>query len=276
MQLYLRGQELAEQVGDDEQQLMVLDGLCRSYMISGQVKQGRDMAEQSLVLAERIGEPSRLAEAHGRLGEIFFHLGHWHASREQMEQALALVEYSWDASAQLRGEQYPGELIQLRLGFVLWYLGYADQAQFHTRASMVHAQVVKHPHTLAALHFWSGWLHYLGQEAQLAQAEAEASVELAQHDGFLNWAVHSRAVMAWTLSYQGRIEEALAQVNEALQIRQAINLPPRDPEFLALLAVILGRCGQSGKGLLLLNEALAEIESSGVRFCEPEVYRCKG
>ena len=48
------------------------------------------------------------------------------------------------------------------------------------------------------------------------------------------------------------------------------------PYWLALLAETYGKVGQTREGLSVLAEALAEVDTHGVHFCEAELHRLKG
>ena len=48
------------------------------------------------------------------------------------------------------------------------------------------------------------------------------------------------------------------------------------PHFLALLAEAYGKVGEAEEGLAVLAEALAQVDKTGERFYEAELYRLKG
>ena len=48
------------------------------------------------------------------------------------------------------------------------------------------------------------------------------------------------------------------------------------PYFLALLAEAYGKVGEAEQGLAALVEALAQVEKTGERCYEAELYRLKG
>ncbi|MGH9429803.1 MAG: hypothetical protein ACRD2L_26255, partial [Terriglobia bacterium] len=48
------------------------------------------------------------------------------------------------------------------------------------------------------------------------------------------------------------------------------------PYFLALLAEVYEKVGQAEEGLTVVAEALAQVNNTGERWCEVELYRLKG
>ena len=124
---YVQAQALAAQVGDDTGRFVALAGLDVSEF-RGQIRTAYELAKQCLSLAERVGDPSGLVEARGRMGTVLFALGQWRASRGYLEQALAYREYQWDSASLLLWPHHQGVTVRRFLAFVLWHLGYADQA----------------------------------------------------------------------------------------------------------------------------------------------------
>lgn len=275
-QVYARSQELAEQVGDDLQRLMALDGLWRSRLTQGQVRPALAIAQQSLALAERMADPARLLEARARLGDVLYHLGQWRSSRMYLEQTLDLEEDPWHVAPHLRPAQHPRVMSRRHLALVLWHLGYPAQALAHMRASYAQAQTLADPHTLVAAWLWTAWLHRLRQEVDLTQTAAAAGLALAQAQGFPYWEASCRLHAGWALVQQGQFAAGVAHIEAARSLQQAANFPARDPDILLLLAEIYGRIGQPGQGLLLIEDALAEVEATGARYAEAELYRLKG
>ena len=78
------------------------------------------------------------------------------------------------------------------------------------------------------------------------------------------------------LAVQGQGEEGIAQLRQGLAIWQAMGAEMARPHWLALLAEVYGRTEQAEKGLPLLDEALAAVNSTGEREYEAELYRLKG
>jgi predicted ATPase len=68
----------------------------------------------------------------------------------------------------------------------------------------------------------------------------------------------------------------LARIRQGLAAWRATGLELLRPYFLALLAEACGKAGQSEEGLTVLAEALAQIDKTGERYYEAELYRLKG
>src|ERR1043165_9141021 len=81
---------------------------------------------------------------------------------------------------------------------------------------------------------------------------------------------------SWTASKQGGAHEAIAQINKGLAALDATGTFLVRPHFLALLAEVFAKVGQTEEALLLLDEAMAMVNSKGERYYEAELYRLKG
>ena len=125
---YVQAQALAAQVGDDSGRLWRWPGSVSARVARGQIQAAYELAEQVSALAERVGDPSGLVEARGRIGTALCLLGQWRASRGYLEQALAYTEYRWDSASLLLWPHHQGVTVRRCLAFVLWHLGYPDQA----------------------------------------------------------------------------------------------------------------------------------------------------
>jgi predicted ATPase len=77
------------------------------------------------------------------------------------------------------------------------------------------------------------------------------------------YAQHERAL--WLLAEQGKVQESLAQIHQS-----------RQPYLLVLLAEAYGKVGQVEEGLIVLAEALTQVDKTGERVSEAELYRLKG
>src|SRR5439155_8101223 len=71
-------------------------------------------------------------------------------------------------------------------------------------------------------------------------------------------------------------EEGNAQMRHGLAAWRAMGAEIMRPHFLALLAEAYGRLGQEEEGLSTLAEALAQVDKTGERYYEPELYRLQG
>jgi predicted ATPase len=83
-------------------------------------------------------------------------------------------------------------------------------------------------------------------------------------------------IQGWALAEQGQGEERITQMRQGLVAYRTIGAELRRPYYLALLAEVYGRVGQTEEGMVTLAEALTVVNKNGERFYEAELYRLKG
>jgi predicted ATPase len=80
----------------------------------------------------------------------------------------------------------------------------------------------------------------------------------------------------WSIGIQGRTQEGIVLLQEAIDIWRAIGMAVAVPNYLSLLAQVYGKAGLVEEALAVLTEVPAMIDKSGERYYEAELYRIKG
>src|SRR5262249_55660558 len=114
------------------------------------------------------------------------------------------------------------------------------------------------------------------REAQAVQERAEAEIALCTEQGFAFFLAGGCLYRGWALVEQGQGKEGIAQLHQGLAAWRATGTQMHWPHFLALLAEAYREVGQTEEGFTLLAEALAQMEKTGERWYEAELYRIKG
>jgi predicted ATPase len=271
---YARARELCQQVGDTPQLFVVLTGLVDFYRARRELEAARDLGEQLLALAQRQHDPGRLADAHSVLGEVMFYLGEFVPARAHLEQVQAVSASIQDRSP---SSLFSGAARVITLDtptYVLWLLGYPDQALTRSHAMLTYAQELQHALSLArALHNVMT-LHKLRGEADVTQECAGAALAIMSEQGFEQNLATTTFTRGWALAAQGQHEEGITQMRQGLAARRAMGAGISQAEYPARLGEAYGRIGQAEEGLRLLAEALAVVDRD--RWYKAEVHRIKG
>jgi predicted ATPase len=277
---YARARELCRQVGDTPQLFMVLAGLAEFYRARGELQKARELGEQLLTVAQHQHDPERLAYAHGVLGDALFYLGEFVPARAHLEQARAVSATPRDGSL----ISPSGGVARVTAGttavtsataWVLWLLGYPDQALTRSHAMPTYAQELQHAFSLArALHNVMT-LHKLRGEADATQKWAEAALPIMTEQGFGRLLGSTTFTRGWALAAQGRHEDGVAEMRQGLAARWAVGARSPEAEYLVRLGEAYGRIGQAEEGLRLLAEALVVVDK-GALWYEAELHRIKG
>ncbi|HEV8711392.1 MAG TPA: adenylate/guanylate cyclase domain-containing protein [Candidatus Binatia bacterium] len=273
---YTRARELCQQVGETRQLFPVLFGLRTFHHVRGAFRTARELGEQLLGLAQREHDPALLMEAYQALGSTLFNLGEFSAAQAHLEQSLTLYGAQRHYSHVFLYGIEPGVIGLCYATFVLWHLGYPDQARQKSEAARTLAQERFYPYSLGAARGYAALLHQLRRESPLTQEWAEAGLTLAREQGFPLILGQGAILQGWALAEQGQSEEGITQIRQGLATCQAIGSGMHQSYYLALLAEAYGKAGQAEEGLAALAEALTVVDTSGERFYEAELYRLKG
>ncbi len=134
--------------------------------------------------------------------------------------------------------------------WVLWHLGYSDQALKRNHEALTLAQELSHPFSLALALVHAAILHQFRREGQAAQERAEAIIALSTEQGFPYWLEDGSVLRGWALAEEGQREEGITQMRQGLAALRAMGSEIERPCFLALLAEAYGQGGKPTKGLL--------------------------
>jgi DNA-binding winged helix-turn-helix (wHTH) protein/tetratricopeptide (TPR) repeat protein len=273
---YARARTLCQQVGEAPQLFPVLLGLRLFYNVRGKLHEARELGEQCLRLAQGVQDPVLLLGAHHALGDTVYLMGEFVQARAHQEQAIALYDPKHHHSLAFLWQCYDlGVDTCAHAAWVLWYLGYPEQALQRSQQAITLAQELSHPYSLAHALFCAAWLHQHRRENQAVHKQAEATIALATEHGFAMELAWATILRGWSLTEQGQGEEGITQLRQGLDAWRATGAGTI-PYFLVLLAEAYGKTGQVEKGLKVLDEALAVAPQAGRSFCGAELYRFKG
>src|SRR5438128_1933115 len=141
---YARAQALCGQVEDTPQLFRALLGLYRFYSGRRQLQTSRELTQQLSRLAQRAQDPDLRLEAHMARGTVSLLRGELVTARRHLEQAIALYDVQHHRSRALRHSVDPGVISLARASWVLWLLGYLDQALRRSQETLALPQVLAH------------------------------------------------------------------------------------------------------------------------------------
>ena len=183
--VYRRALELCRQVGETPQLFVTLMELRQFYLVRAQHQTARELGERLLSLAQSAGDPALIVQAHRALGEAFQNLGEFVLAQEYLAQGSTLYDSQQHRSHAVLND--PRVFCLSFASWVLWWLGYPEQALQRSQAALTLAREMSHPHTMAAVLFFAAKFHRFRREQRLAQERAEAAIVLAREQGLPVW-----------------------------------------------------------------------------------------
>jgi class 3 adenylate cyclase/predicted ATPase len=275
-QAYTRVRELCQQMGEIPQLFPMLYGLAGFHIVRAEFQTARKVTEQLLRLAQSVGDPALLVPARNAVGQPFYFQGEFVSAREHFEQGIAVYDpQQHHTLAALYGTD-PGEHSLVFIAYILWALGYPDQALKRIHEALTLTQKFSHPFSQAFVLNGVTAVHMSRRDALAAQEWAEATIALCAEQGFALILAAGTIIRGWALTEQGRGGEGIAQIHQGLTAWRATAAKGALPLFLALLAEAYGKTGQAKEGLNVLAEALELVQKTEERRFEAELYRLKG
>ena len=274
--VYMRARELYEQLGDSPDVSEVFWGLWTFHTLSAELETARQLAEKFLELGERLPYAGITLRAHWALEITFMHLGNFELAVEHFEKALALYEPEAHRDDSFLYALNPGVAMPCFGAWALWILGRSDQAVERIEDALTLARDLAEPQGLAHAFFFAAGLYHFLNDRVTAQQYAEAAIDVSAEHGLVMYQAMAGAMHGWTLSEQGRDEEAIREIREAIAALDATSTSLVRPMFLGLLAQALSKANQTQEALRVLNEAIAMVLNKGERYYEAELYRLKG
>src|SRR5262249_29002411 len=154
--VYLRARALCLQLGETPALFQVLRGLSMLYLNRAELLRVRELAEQRLSLAQRQHDPMALLGAHDALGAILYHLGAFALARLHLEQGLTLYHTQRHDTPVFRDSATDHGVACLgHLAWVLWSMGFAQQALQRSQEAIALAQELAHPFSLTQALYWA-------------------------------------------------------------------------------------------------------------------------
>jgi predicted ATPase len=273
---YARAQELCEQVGEPGQVFLVLYGLWGHNFVKGDMTITCELALQCLTLAEKIQERALLMQGHRITYLTAFYSGELIAADQHLERTLSLYDPQLQRGHATVYGQDPGVSYLSHGAWLLWHLGYPDQARTMGQQAVTLGEDASHPFSLCFALLLMAVLHQSCGEGRRVEELAKAAIRLSTEQGFVVWLGEATALRGWALANRGQSEAGIAHMRQGLANNKAIDMNIHQPYLLALLAEAYGEVGQPAQGLALLAEALALVEKGELRHYEAELYRLEG
>jgi predicted ATPase len=244
-------------------------------MTRGKPQTALQLAEEFFQLAQRLHDPAMIV-AHRCVGWSSAAMGELVAARPHFEQIAALYNVEQHRPLALEYVIDPGPAGLCFGAFDLWLLGYVEQARRWSDRALLLAREGAHAFTLAYTLIFSSWFHHFCQEWAIAQEQVDELIAICTKQGLASLLAWGTIIHSWALAEQGQDEAGIAQIRQGLAAARAAGTEAFRTYHLTLLAEAYHMVGEPEAGLAALAEALAQVEQTGERFWEAEIYRLKG
>jgi predicted ATPase len=245
-------------------------------MVSGEFDLAQRLDEDLLRLSRQRKDSGGLVLGHASSGRNLMFVGRFASSRSHLEEALTLYDPISHSSLGHQAGYHPQVVSQAYLGIVLFCLGFPDQALAWSSAAIAEARRLLHPPFLAvSLTVGAVLLSLVGDDAALDE-RADELVAVATEQGFPFWRAVGAIYRGWVKVKNGDVEEGMFLLRSGSAAYRATGAEAWMPYFTALLAGACEIAGQIEEALGQLDDALQIVERTGERWFAAELNRHKG
>ena len=271
-----RARRLCRQMGKTSQLIPALTGLALFYSMRAEYDIARGLYDEILDVAQSSGDPALVTVADRDYGYLDAVTGELVAARAHLERALAACDPEQEQDWLFRYSHNHAAVCHTFLSWVLWPLGYGDQALDHSRQALARVEVSSRPLDLAHALGLAAVFHSMRHDAATCREKAEAAIAVSADKGFPFWEAIGHVYRGWALGQQGMAAEGLAELREGVEFIRASGARQSYPGSMMSLAGTLGQADRADEGLEVLAEALNEEYRSGSRWRRAELLRLRG
>ena len=271
---YARARAACQRLGSDERLVPVIRGEWMFHLLRGEYPAALELGDEMLVLAESGSGPH--AEGHLFRGLVQMYMGDFVPARDQLVEAFNRYEPQGRGNHiyEAQGDTGVGALAYLAL--VLWNLGYAEESLERSNLSLERAQGTGGPVTRAQAWGMRSILHLSrGEPVELGQWAHRTYTHSVDQDLWY-WRTVSSLLSGWLHARAGDLERGSTRVRESLDAYRRSGSRLAVPHFQILAADLKRVAGDKPAALAELQVGEDQIEATGERFSESELFRFKG
>jgi tetratricopeptide (TPR) repeat protein len=165
----------------------VLRSLASLYLYRGEFDKAAAVGREPLELAEEQDDTGLQVEGHLVLGTNIANIGDIKTGLHHLDRAIALYDRHRHGSGRFRLGPNPGVVSYTTSAFLLWLLGYPDQAVERASSGEELARQLNHPFTLAYALFHAGILDVWRRELKRVHQRASDALVIAEDHDYQVW-----------------------------------------------------------------------------------------
>jgi class 3 adenylate cyclase/predicted ATPase len=273
---YARARELWEQLGSPLEFLRVPYGPSLYHAVRGEFELALRLDEDLLYLSRRRSGTAGLVLAHQSLGRNLMWTGRFASSRTHSEAGLALYDPISHHSLVHQAGFHPQVVSQAVLGIVLLCLGFPDRALARSSAAIVEARSLVHPPSLAVSLAMGAKLLLLLRDSAVLDEQADQLVAVATEQGFPFYRAQGTIYRSWVKVKYGDVAEGISLLRSGSTAYRATGAKAWMPHQIALVSAASEIAGQIEDAVTQLDDALQIVEGTGERWFAAELNRHKG
>jgi class 3 adenylate cyclase/tetratricopeptide (TPR) repeat protein len=271
-----RARALSVELREHGKEIQAIFGLWGHYWMRARHDRAVELGETLLLRARSLGDPVALIVGHRSLGSTLFTSGDFIRAREHLERVIAPGQDASAGESDLSFAVDPRIAARLMLGWVLWILGYPDQALQHARQALDHAVEQRDPYSVAFAHYVVSAVHLLRGDWREALQHCDESSTISREHRINLYALYSRFGRGCALARLGQLEDAAMEIAGGIEEARRSDLGYMRAFMLGWLATVQSEGGDPQTSLLTIDEGFRHIDDVSGRAWEAELNRLRG
>jgi class 3 adenylate cyclase/tetratricopeptide (TPR) repeat protein len=214
-EVYDRARSLGEVLGHHAPLFGAVRGLWQGAVGRSDYDRATALAGEMVKLAEQIGEPATLIEAHRAVGNSAFWPGSFDTARNAMERAATLMAQQPDAPLPEGFSQDPEIANRGLLAWTLASTGHAVSALVQIDEAVARGESLQHPFSMAYAHGAAMWTAFILRDTSLALEHANITSGISESAGIPYFLVAAKVVAGWAQACHGD-RDAAGRIGEVL------------------------------------------------------------
>ena len=274
---YVRARQLGTRGLRGDQVVSIDRGEWAFCLLRAEYGEALALGTEMLTLAQRRGDPDRLAEGHLYCGMAHLYLGDFTAARAHLEQAAVHSHPPETLRQHMHEAQSDREVAALAyLTVALWNLGWAVPSRECSDASLELAGALGGPLTRAQCWGMRAVYHLTRGEPVELRHWVEKTRAHSADLSIAYWRIVAEMLAAWQRGRAGELAPAIAELEQGLDDYLASGSRLSLPHFYILLADLRRAAGRPGSALDALKAGEEHVAATREGFSESELYRFKG
>lgn len=268
-----RSLAIAEARGDAPNQLQLLGRMHIFHERMGQFHAALGYAQQSLAVAQALGDPGSIVLAHSLLG-VSLHLAGEH------RDALKMLEVAWQGPGAERISTIHGFDHRNRAGITLarelWLQGRPADARQLAQQTVTEAAQMEHPITLCIALIWAVSISLWDGDLDGAEQSIDQFIAHAESRSMGPYLVVGRGVKGELAIRRGDAAQGVDTIMACLRELHEAGYELLTTTFNIALVQGLLALGQIEQSARLIDDAIRLVDQSGDHLYMPELLRMKG
>jgi len=234
-----------------------------------------ELGHELLDAAKSINDPLHIAAAHVLLGRCHMLQGALLQAWEYVSRVAGPGLHLWQDSK--TGPMHSLVMqVEVTACFVRLAMGYPRQAREHLERAITASDDSASPHDMAYAQNFAGMFYAVCHEDILAREWAEKALQTVESRDMPEMQTWGAEILGWAQAREGKTLQGIGQLLAAITAQRARGTESVRFGQEALLTEAYLASGAIEQARETIDEAIAQVQKTGTRFYEAELWRLRG